>query len=519
MEILRNSRNFRGRRRSIILDRVLLSLKNCAYEEGCFTSSADMKTARRWPYYVTRRLLTFTLQAENRGGVDFIPNVPRDGWQWHSCHNHFHSMEVFAKYDVLGQFLPVINFVCLFVSQLTTVSVSDSDGASDDSLSFNVRVNVSVSISVSASVSISVSVSVSVSINVSVSASVSVSVSVSASVNDSVILVIISNSIAESKFMYIILAGTYLSDDDGDPIAQGHKASFCLEDTKCDDGIARKWNCTGGQPQGISPNCYDIYKRNIDCQWVDLSDIRHGYYFLRIHLNPESKVAETDYENNVGICEIYDYGEVATVGHCHQGIKHSVFCNQRNSSLFGKGLFRHVFKPFPYLGGGSSVHVFKSCPYLGRGSSVHVFKPCPYLGRGSSVHVFKPCPYLGRSSSNHVFKPCPYFGRGTSSTCSNPVPIWEGALPSTCSNPVPIWEGALPSTCSNPVPIWEGALPPRVQTLSLFGRGLFRPRVQSLSLFGKGLFRPRVQTLSLFGKGLFRPRVQTLSLFQTKQKK
>ena len=409
MEILRNSRNFRGRRRSIILDRVLLSLKNCAYEEGCFTSSADMKTARRWPYYVTRRLLTFTLQAENRGGVDFIPNVPRDGWQWHSCHSHFHSMEVFAKYDVLGQFLPVINFVCLFVSQLTTVSVSDSDGASDDSLSFNVSVNVSVSISVSASVSISVSVSV--------------SVSVSASVNDSVILVIISNSIAESKFMYIILAGTNLSDDDGDPIAQGHKASFCLEDTKCDDGIARKWNCTGGQPQGISPNCYDIYKRNIDCQWVDLSDIRHGYYFLRIHLNPESKVAETDYENNVGICEIYDYGEVATVGHCHQGIKHSVFCNQRNSSLFGKGLFRHVFKPFPYLGGGSS------------------------------------------------------------STCSNPVPIWEGALPSTCSNPVPIWEGALPSTCSNPVLFGKGLFRPRVQTLSLFGKGLFRPRVQTLSLF------------------------------------
>ena len=400
MEIFRNSRNFRGRRRSIILDRVLLSLKNCAYEEGCFTSSADMKTARRWPYYVTRRLLTFTLQAENRGGVDFIPNVPRDGWQWHSCHNHFHSMEVFAKYDVLGQFLPVINFVCLFVSQLTTVSVSDSDGASDDSLSFNVSVNVSVSISVSASVS--------------------VSVSVSASVNDSVILVIISNSIAESKFMYIILAGTYLSDDDGDPIAQGHKASFCLEDTKCDDGIARKWNCTGGQPQGISPNCYDKYKRNIDCQWVDLSDIRHGYYFLRIHLNPESKVAETDYENNVGICEIYDYGEVATVGHCHQGIKHSVFCNQRNSSLLGEGLFLHVFKSCPYLGRGSSVHVFKPCPYLGRGSSVHVFKPCPYLGRGSSVHVFKPCPYLGRGSSVHAFKPCPYFrrnGRNRNSKC------------------------------------------------------------------------------------------------------
>ena len=102
-------------------------------------------------------------------------------------------------------------------------------------------------------------------------------------------------------------------------VAQGHKASFCLEDTKCDPGFEQVWNCTDAGEQGISPGCYDIYYYNIDCQWVDVSDITHGAYYLRVHINPGNQVAESDFRNNVATCLVYDYGSYVIARNCRIG--------------------------------------------------------------------------------------------------------------------------------------------------------------------------------------------------------
>jgi lysyl oxidase-like protein 2/3/4 len=113
----------------------------------------------------------------------------------------------------------------------------------------------------------------------------------------------------------------YFSDTDtsGMKASAGHKASFCLEDTVCDKGIDKKFNCTGGGEQGISPNCYDVYKWNIDCQWIDVTDFPHGSFYLRVTVNPNRKVPESDYMNNIAKCEIYDYGNFAVAAKCHLG--------------------------------------------------------------------------------------------------------------------------------------------------------------------------------------------------------
>ena len=85
----------------------LASLR-CAYEEGCLSSTANVYKQRNrniggYNMNVHRRLLRFTSQVENRGLANFKPDVPRSAWEWHSCHQHFHSMEVFATYDLLGE--------------------------------------------------------------------------------------------------------------------------------------------------------------------------------------------------------------------------------------------------------------------------------------------------------------------------------------------------------------------------------------------------------------------------------
>ena len=88
--------------------------------------------------------------------------------------------------------------------------------------------------------------------------------------------------------------------------AVGHKASFCLEDSKCAAGHRRKYFCSPTE-QAISVNCGDLYGYSLDCQWVDITGLRYGEYVLQISVNPERLGLESDYENNVASCRImYD---------------------------------------------------------------------------------------------------------------------------------------------------------------------------------------------------------------------
>lgn len=55
---------------------------------------------------------------------------------------------------------------------------------------------------------------------------------------------------------------------------------------------------------GISVNCSDIYRYNIDCQWVDISELKPGIYRMKVSVNPEFKVAEITFDNNAAVCEL-----------------------------------------------------------------------------------------------------------------------------------------------------------------------------------------------------------------------
>jgi hypothetical protein len=108
-----------------------------------------------------------------------------------------------------------------------------------------------------------------------------------------------------------------LTDAHGRKQGGGHKASFCLEDSECDGGVKKVFDCRDGGAQGISPNCADHYKWDIDCQWIDISATKFGNYTFRIILNPKRKVFESDYTNNIVVCDIQYVGkEQVKVGRC-----------------------------------------------------------------------------------------------------------------------------------------------------------------------------------------------------------
>jgi hypothetical protein len=95
-----------------------------------------------------------------------------------------------------------------------------------------------------------------------------------------------------------------LEDDQGMEVADGHKQAFCLLDWNSwawPSAFLGQYSCSS---QGISAGWQDVYGLELDCQWVDITDVADGQYTLRISLNPpgpESGVpplTESNYDNN-----------------------------------------------------------------------------------------------------------------------------------------------------------------------------------------------------------------------------
>uniref|UniRef100_A0A673W0E6 Lysyl oxidase homolog n=1 Tax=Salmo trutta TaxID=8032 RepID=A0A673W0E6_SALTR len=185
------------------IQRVQMYALRCAGEENCLSRSAYRPGVRDIDY---RTLLRFPQRVKNQGTADFLPVKPRHQWEWHSCHQHYHSMEAFSNYDLLD----VIT---------------------------------------------------------------------------------------------------------GRKVAEGHKASFCLEDTSCDPGVRRRFACTA-HTQGLGPGCYDTYNANIDCQWIDITDVPPGNYILKVTVNPTMQVQESDFSNNIVKCDIRYTGSYVHARNC-----------------------------------------------------------------------------------------------------------------------------------------------------------------------------------------------------------
>ena len=53
-----------------------------------------------------------------------------------------------------------------------------------------------------------------------------------------------------------------------------------------------KYDCENYGDQGITAGCKDIYYYNIDCQWIDVTELPLGTYTFKMAINPEYKVSQ-----------------------------------------------------------------------------------------------------------------------------------------------------------------------------------------------------------------------------------
>ncbi len=93
-----------------------------------------------------------------------------------------------------------------------------------------------------------------------------------------------------------------LYDGAGNPMPQiGFKNGFCVLDLSCPTGITAQYGCGN---MGITAGCADYYSSSLDCQWLDITDVPAGSYYLVVRTNwDQSPDANGNYElrydNNV----------------------------------------------------------------------------------------------------------------------------------------------------------------------------------------------------------------------------
>jgi len=89
-----------------------------------------------------------------------------------------------------------------------------------------------------------------------------------------------------------------LLDKAGTVVATGHKQAFCLLDLSPMPGTssAPRYHCGF---QGISAGWSDVYGSGLDCQWVDITGVPAGSYRLRITINGDRTLPESNYDNNM----------------------------------------------------------------------------------------------------------------------------------------------------------------------------------------------------------------------------
>ncbi|NNF08492.1 MAG: hypothetical protein HKN21_17150, partial [Candidatus Eisenbacteria bacterium] len=96
----------------------------------------------------------------------------------------------------------------------------------------------------------------------------------------------------------------------GNIVAEGEKTSFCLLDLSVYDSSlpghppGGEFNSCGTATQGLSIGWADIYSKGLDGQWIDITDVPDGIYWLESMVDPQNNMVESDETNNTARIQV-----------------------------------------------------------------------------------------------------------------------------------------------------------------------------------------------------------------------
>ena len=139
----------------------------------------------------------------------------------------------------------------------------------------------------------------------------------------------------------------------------GKKLGGCVMDSEPISGTNLK--CVqpiafGCEVQGIHPGCADVYPPTLDCQYLDITSIPDGKYFLKLRINfdqnliqSHSELQESDYSNNTAYVLIEIQGNLVTVIYIAHTIPYNKNIHCGVLSIIHEGLFFGPPRPFTRL--------------------------------------------------------------------------------------------------------------------------------------------------------------------------
>jgi hypothetical protein len=91
----------------------------------------------------------------------------------------------------------------------------------------------------------------------------------------------------------------------GAVVGTGNKVSFCLLDViKYNRRIpgapsAPQYSTCNADKQGISVGWADVYQQTLPDQWIDVTDVPDGNYWLEVEVDPDDRLIESNEANNI----------------------------------------------------------------------------------------------------------------------------------------------------------------------------------------------------------------------------
>ncbi|MBI5512447.1 MAG: hypothetical protein HY909_01690 [Deltaproteobacteria bacterium] len=91
-----------------------------------------------------------------------------------------------------------------------------------------------------------------------------------------------------------------LLDAAGRVVVPGRKQAYCMEDSRQvrfgpNVSCEARYTC---EAQGILAGWSDVYGNDLDCQWLDITDVPPGTYQLSVSVNPGRTFEEASFDNN-----------------------------------------------------------------------------------------------------------------------------------------------------------------------------------------------------------------------------